>query len=386
LNCRDRLITAINGDIPDRLPVTTHHLMTSFLENEMNGITVQEFFDFFGLDPIKWVFAEMPDRAKGDYQFPGQEKPGYLENMIIVSDRWKIEKEVISENPYMTERFSITTPRKKLFMKLQSDNYTTWVKEPLIKDKADIEIFNKYAPKPICDVDQVNMIANDFGERGILRGPVPGFDIYGQPGCWQDAVVLVGTERLIMETFDDPTWVHEMLAILMSRKKKFLISAGGAKYDLLELGGGSASTTVISPRIFEEFVAPYDKELIDLAHKKGHKVVYHTCGGMMPILEIITEMNPDAMETFTPPSLGGDVDLAEAKKRIGDKVCMIGGFDQFKYFSSCDPDDTRKAVRKCFKDAGNGGGYILSPSDHFFEADIECLKAFANEAHKCYYG
>ena len=44
-------------------------------------------------------------------------------------------------------------------------------------------------------------------------------------------------------------------------------------------------------------------------------------------------MGPDAMETFTPPDMGGDVDLAEAKRRIGDKVCMIGGFDQFHFFT-----------------------------------------------------
>ena len=36
-------------------------------------------------------------------------------------------------------------------------------------------------------------------------------------------------------------------------------------------------------------------------------MTYHTCGGMMPILEQIAGMGPDAMETFTPPDMGGDV-------------------------------------------------------------------------------
>jgi hypothetical protein len=64
---------------------------------------------------------------------------------------------------------------------------------------------------------------------------------------------------------------------------------------------------------------------------------------------------------------------------------MIGGFDQFHYFKGCTPEETRKAVRKCFSDAGEGGGYILSPSDHFFEAEIELLEAYADEARKCVY-
>jgi len=46
-------------------------------------------------------------------------------------------------------------------------------------------------------------------------------------------------------------------------------------------------------------------------------------------------MHPDAMETFTPPDMGGDTRLGEAKKRIGSKVCMIGGFDQFHFFNDC---------------------------------------------------
>jgi uroporphyrinogen-III decarboxylase len=106
---------------------------------------------------------------------------------------------------------------------------------------------------------------------------------------------------------------------------------------------------------------------------------------MMPILEDIAAMKPDAMETFTPPAMGADVNLAEAKRRIGDKVCIIGGFDQFHFFTGCTPEDTRREVRRCFEAAGAGGGFILSPSDHFFEADIRLLEAFADEAKKCIY-
>jgi uroporphyrinogen-III decarboxylase len=106
---------------------------------------------------------------------------------------------------------------------------------------------------------------------------------------------------------------------------------------------------------------------------------------MMPILENIAALNPDAMETFTPPAMGGDTDLREAKRRIGHRVCLIGGFDQFHFFKDCSPEETRREVRRCFEAAGQGGGYILCPSDHFFDADIELLEAYADEARKCVY-
>jgi len=179
--------------------------------------------------------------------------------------------------------------------------------------------------------------------------------------------------------------VHAFLKILYARKTAYIRSMKGARFDLIEHGGGDASSTVISPRLLAEFVAPYDGRLIALAHEAGQRVVYHTCGGMMPILENIAAMKPDAMETFTPPAMGGDANLREAKKRIGDKVCMIGGFDQFHFFTGCTPEETRREVRRCFEEAGSGGGFILSPSDHFFDAQIELLQAFADEAHRCIY-
>jgi hypothetical protein len=64
---------------------------------------------------------------------------------------------------------------------------------------------------------------------------------------------------------------------------------------------------------------------------------------------------------------------------------MIGGFDQFHFLTGCTPGETRRELRRCFEQAGAGGGYILSPSDHFFEADLPLLEAFAREARECVY-
>lgn len=301
MTSKERLLAAIERKVPDRLPVTTHHIMPYFLKKYMNGATNDEFFSCFGFDPIVWVGTNKPNDKKGEYYGRSQGEVGGSENSIICSENWRIETEELYDSQYKTTRYRIFTPKGMLTMVLQFNEYTIWVTEHLIKEKKDIE------------------------------------------------------------------------------------SLKGAKYDILELGGGDASTTVISPKIFNEFVAPYDSELITAAHEAGQRIAYHTCGGMMPILEDIAAMKPDAMETFTPPGMGGDVNLKEAKKRIGDKVCMIGGFDQFHFLQGCSPEETRAEVRRCFEEAGENGGYILCPSDHFFDADIELIKAFVDEAMKCLY-
>ncbi len=362
---RQRLLTALGRGVPDRLPVTTHHLMPSYLRQA--GFSSElEFFDRFGLDAIRWT---TPLRAALEAGGPG----------------WRLEQETIPNPDYHTTRSRFVTSRGTLTMLLQDDGRTAWVRERLLKEKRDLDVLTAITLEPACDLPAVASAAAGLGDRGIVRGAVPGFPVYGQPGCWQDAAVLFGIEPLILATFDDPGWVCSLLSFLQGPKLAFLHSAEGAAFDLVELGGGDASSTVISPAIFDRFVAPFDAPLVEAAHASRLRVVYHTCGGMMPILERIADMGPDAMETFTPRSMGGDTRMAEAKRRVGSRVCMIGGFDQVNDFVGCPSAQTRQTVRRLFDEAGRDGGYILAPSDHFFEADGALVRAFADEARSCEY-
>jgi hypothetical protein len=382
---KQRLVAALDHRPSDRLPVTTHHVMQYYLDKYEGGISTPEFFDRYGLDPITWVVEHKPAPGTGDYDDPLQGVPGFLEARRIWNSGWRVEAKDVPDDTYKTQHYDFITPKGTLTMETQSNDQTTWVSECLVKNKRDIDLIGEFVPTPHCDVEAVNKKAEAYGDRGLVRSHMPCFDVYGQPGVWQDACWLFPTEQLILATYDDPAWVHQFLGILHRRKKGYIQSMAGANFDLVEHGGGSASSTVISPKIFEEYVAPYDTDLIAEAHKAGQRIVYHTCGGMMPILEKIADMKPNAMETFTPIGMGADVILAEAKKRIGDRVCMIGGFDQFHSLLGCTPEATRAAVRECFEAAGVGGGYILCPSDHFFDADPKLVRAYAEEAQNCIY-
>lgn len=375
MTSKQRMRTALTHGQPDRLPVTTHHVQRYFLDTYMGGISSLEFFKAFELDAYQWIVPIQAEPGKA-----WRNEWGLLEN-----DAWRLTRAQTTRGPFPGYRYTITTPRGCLTMEKQQNAYTEWVTERPIKKKGDIELLAEFLPAQTCDQAQVRQVAEQLGERGLVRGHIPCFDLYGQPGCWQDAACLVGIEALILATYDDPAWVHELLGIVQRRKLNYIRSLPGAPYDLLELGGGDASSTVISPKIFDRFVAPYDSGLIQAAHQAGQRIVYHTCGGMMPILERIADMQPDAMETFTPVGMGGDVNLREAKRRIGDRVCMIGGFDQFHFLIDTSPEKTRAEVRRCFEEAGGGGGFILSPSDHFFDAEPALIAAFADEARRCIY-
>ena len=385
MTSKERMVAALGGTMPDRLPVTTHHVMPYFLERTMNGISDQQFFDQFGMDAITWTVPHRPKPGSGDYPDPLQGELGFLESHRVANDSWRCFSEDVSEDGRKLTRFRFVTPAGTLSMVIEDAGYSAWVREPLIKQKSDIDIIGKYVTTPACDVEAVNRTVEEYGQRGLVRGHICCFDVFGQPGCWQDACCLVGTEHLIMEAQDDPAWVHELLKILQRRKLGFIESLAGAKYDVLELGGGDASSSVISPRMFDTFVAPYDTPMIAAAHHAGQRIVYHLCGKLMPMLERTANMGVDAIETFTPVGMGADANLAAAHARLAGKVCMIGGFDQLHFFTGCDVQATRAEVRRCFNEAGEGGRYILSPSDHFFEANVDLLRAYADEARKCVY-
>lgn len=201
---KQRLLTALQRGKPDRLPVTTHHLMQYFPDKYMGGISSQEFFEHFGLDAITWPVLHKPDPAKRDYFDPLQGAPGFLEARRIWSDQWRIEAEDVPGEPGKTTRYRFVTPRGTLSMVTQSNEHTTWVTEYLIKNKRDIDLIGAYVTSPVCDVEAVNQVAQEYGQRGIVRSHIPCFDVFGQPGTWQDACCLYPTEQLILATTTQP--------------------------------------------------------------------------------------------------------------------------------------------------------------------------------------
>ena len=104
----------------------------------------------------------------------------------------------------------------------------------------------------------------------------------------------------------------------------------------------------------------------------------------MDLLEIVADNGADALETMTPGKMGGDCDLAEATRRVGDKICFIGGLDQNKGFENGNPQLVAEMVKELFQ-ACPEGGYICSPSDHFFFGNPENIRTFASTARDCSY-
>ncbi|MBU0638526.1 MAG: hypothetical protein KKB50_06650 [Planctomycetes bacterium] len=348
-------------ETPDRVPATVHQWQDYHLNTYLGGIDALEAFRRFGLD------ASLTCSPLSEPESPHWQR--------------QIETASLGGGRYL-HHVTITTPGGILTQVREESPITVWTREHLIKRSADVELLDKYLPVPRLDRDALDREYARLGDDGIMRGFVCG----QQGGCWQDACEYFGLEHLIRATFRDPDWVHCFLRALQRKKLQFISeSLPGAKYDLIETGGGAGSSTCISPALFREFCLPYDRRQHDALHALGFPVVYHTCGGMMPLLELIVENGCDASETLTPPGMGGDARPAEIKERIGQQVCLIGGLNQFQVLDCGSRAAIRQEVQRLFAELGPRGGYIMSPSDHFFDTPAQHLAWYAEFAQECRY-
>lgn len=367
MNGRDRFLCALENGRPDRLPCQVHSWMQYYLQTYLGGVDQYAAYEHFGMDPVIYV------------------EPTFLFDTQRLEKEWRVERtELPSGKPEETQyQNTVTTPDGILTERYAFNQYTHWNTEHIIKTPEDFEIWSRYAPRPIAvDWTPVLQAKERIGGNGIVRGS---FYDFGQGSPWQSfSSAMFGTEEAIYACIDEPEWVHHVLETLLVRKLEVIELAGPQALDLVETGGGGGSSTVISPALHREFCLPYDQRQIEALHRQGTKVVYHLCGGLMPLLETVVENGADALETMTPPEMGGDCDLKEATRRVGDRLAFIGGFDQGRGFERGDPQLIRQMVQKLFE-ACPDGGFIISPSDHFFFGDPQNIQAFVDACRACVY-
>jgi len=373
MTSKERLLRALAREKPDRLPATIHQWQQYHLDRYMGGADALAAFKAVGLDASIQYFAAM-----GQFWIPNAEA------YIVQTPQWREEIQVVDPNPeHRLLHHTIRTPGGTLTYKTGANSTTTWILEYLIKRHEDVDLIAKYMPVAKLDKKDVAAAYDALGDAGILRGFVWG----DQAGCWQHACCLMDVQQLILETFDHPDWVHRLMQVLLEKKLRFVEeSLRGAKFDLIETGGGAASDTVISPQLHREFCLPYDRQVHRAVHDAGLRTTYHTCGGMMHILDLIIENETDASETLSPPGVGGNItEPQKVRKAFAGKVAMIGGMDQFNILTSGTHEEIRREVHRLFEGFGKDGGYIMSASDHFFDTPPENLRAMAEAAKECTY-
>ena len=118
------------------------------------------------------------------------------------------------------------------------------------------------------------------------------------------------------------------------------------------------NTTMLNPKYHRELIIPAYKQAVQILRKAGKYVCFHSDGFTEPYFEGLIEAGFSAVESLEPMA---GMNLKHLKKVYGDKLCLIGNIDVSQLLPYGTRDEVVKAVKKCIHDAGEGGGYILSP-------------------------
>jgi uroporphyrinogen-III decarboxylase len=136
--------------------------------------------------------------------------------------------------------------------------------------------------------------------------------------------------------------------------------------DVFGLNGPEAATPpFFSPARFDDMVVRYDRPLVDVAHAYGCAVVVHCHGPMNAVLERFAAMGVDALHPLEAPPMG-DVTLADAKRRVGDRICLMGNI-QIGDIMACTGAEIVEMTRSAIACAAPGGRFILTLSATPFE-------------------
>jgi hypothetical protein len=91
------------------------------------------------------------------------------------------------------------------------------------------------------------------------------------------------------------------------------------------------------------------------------------------------DTGPDALETITSSKTSGDFELGDVKRRVGDRVCLFGGFNEH-VLKSDDSGEIVEEVKRCIDQGAAGGGYILRSTGQIFHANPGAIELMCRTA------
>jgi MtaA/CmuA family methyltransferase len=182
----------------------------------------------------------------------------------------------------------------------------------------------------------IQLLKERAGSRRIVEGWVEG-------PCG-GAGDLRGINRLMLDFHDDPEFVRSLFEFVVQLALSFGKAQIAAGADLIGIGDPAAS--LVGPRIYEEFVWPCQKRLVDGLHAAGAYVRLHICGNTRRILGPAGALGCDIID------IDSMVSVEDARAAVGPGPVLAGGIDPVRVLQDGTPEEVLAAAAKCHRQAG----------------------------------
>ncbi|MBU2602449.1 MAG: cobalamin-dependent protein [Actinobacteria bacterium] len=327
MTARERLVTALRGGIPDRVPI---------------------------MDVIDWEpMVRLADMAGVDV--PGRESPFPREELAV---RLALALGIDGFGVVMPPGFVEVGPG------MVRDRYGNLYRlnehgEPVL------------AEGPVTGLGDVpglamasRITADDFESvrfvRGLL-GPDRPLVFYFLDTFKLSWLARGGMQKLLVDYVKRPELVHALAREATEVTAATIRGAAEAGADVLMMAGDLAGelTTFFSLDHFRRYVRPSYEEVVAVAHECGLPIVKHSDGVMWPFMEDVVEMGFDGYNPIQPQCM----DIGEAKRTLGDRISLIGNIDCRDLLCFADEEEVERVVRRTLEIAAPGGGFVLASSN-----------------------
>ena len=343
MNARERLLQALNGGEPDRVPCA---LGFYFVDLDSLVPAGQDGHRFLDVQFVRFPLSpEEQELRRLASPYPADTRLGTPAQMATYQ-HWSYRPETPAQrNPLATAR-ALDDLRAFPF----PDASTPYEAEGLARQVEAIQA---------------------RGQAAAGNLPHLGGELF--EAAWR----LRGLENFLLDLLERPAWAHfllDRLAGLASRNAGALARAG---VDLLALDDdvGMPGTMMISPGMWREFFKPRMEAIIGAARAvtPDLRILYHSDGHFAPILGDLIEIGVNAINPLQPEYM----DAVKIRQAYGTRLALWGTVGCQTTFSLAGPEEIRREVKLRIDTLGRAG-LILCPAYDVDEPDIpwENVSAF----------
>jgi len=338
MNGRERILTALDVRQPDRVPVWIHAI---------NEVAI--------LNIARLLTPDVPE-PKPVNLMSQEEMFALLDLLFAIHEDLEIDGFTalpLSELAGVTNLDDVHFRDQWGTVWARSPHGMAYVVECPLAEPGDLESYRRPAVGP-AEMFMVQLARERFGQEKAI--------FFLMRGTFVRSWRLRGMQALLMDMVDRPGFVHQLAEMVTGYNLELcerLVEAGG---DVLIVEDDIAGNdrTLMSPRHFQEFIAPYNQRCLDFAHRHGLQVVRHSDGNLWPVLDALLDMGYDGLNPLEPQA---GMHLKRVKDYCGDRICLLGNIDCGDLLCSGREEEVEAAVIQAIEDAAPGGGYVLCSSN-----------------------
>jgi uroporphyrinogen decarboxylase len=195
---------------------------------------------------------------------------------------------------------------------------------------------------------------------------------------WERAWTMRGFENIMMDFYDHPDFVRELLRGIGEYNIAQINKALEFDIDGVYFGDdwGQQRGLQMGPQLWREFIYPILKRMYGVVKEANRYVMIHSCGDVDELFDDLIEIGLSCFNPFQPEVM----DIHTLIDRYHGRLAFHGGLSTQRTLPYGTPEDVRRETARLIEH-GRGGGYILSAA-HDVEGDVplENMLAFIETA------